>query len=151
MFENFSKLGRTVPLRNKNAQTITDSFKNILNFSQRKLVLNKTDRGKEVLNKIFSNLLNDNDIKGYSKNTPMGAVFIERFNKTISDLLKRPVFEKGHCNWVHVLTTITNQYDNHIHSSTKLTPIQASSKKNETYIFQNLAGKRKKIKPRSEI
>ena len=87
------------------------------------------------MNKIFSNLLNDNDIKGYSKNTPMGAVFIERFNKTIRDLLKQPVFEKGHCNWVHVLTTITNQCDNHIHSSTKLTPIQASSKKNEAYIF----------------
>ena len=44
MIDNFSKLGRTVPLGNKNAQTITDSFENFLKFSQRKPVLNKTDR-----------------------------------------------------------------------------------------------------------
>ena len=65
--------------------------------------------------------------------------------------LKKPVFEKGDGNWIDVLQTITKQYNRRIHSSTKLTPIQASLKKNEGYVYKNLLDKRKKIKPRYEI
>ena len=68
-------------------------------------------------------------MKIYSRNTSLGAVFAEKFNGTIRDLLKRPVFEKGDGNWIDVLPTITKQYNNRVHSSTKLTPIQASLKK----------------------
>ena len=51
--------------------------------------------------------------------------------------LKKPVFEKGDGKWIDVLHTITKQYNNRIHSSTKLTPIQASLKKNEGYGYKN--------------
>ena len=34
--DNFSKFGWTIPLKNKNAQTIKDSFENILTNSKRK-------------------------------------------------------------------------------------------------------------------
>ena len=44
---NFSKFGWTVPLKNKNAQTIRDSFENILINSKRKPNLIESDRGKE--------------------------------------------------------------------------------------------------------
>ena len=44
--DNFSKVGWTVPLKNKNAQTIKDSFENILISSKRKPNLIETDRGK---------------------------------------------------------------------------------------------------------
>ena len=47
-----------------------------------------------------------------------------------------------------VISTITKQYINKIHSSTKLTPIQASLKKNEGYVYKNLLDKRKKVKPK---
>ena len=70
--------------------------------------------------------------------------FAERFNKTIRDLLKRPVFENDDGNWIDVLPTITKQYYNRIHSSTKLTPIQASLKKNEGFAYENLLDKRNK-------
>ena len=126
--DNFSKFGWTVPLKNKNAQTIKDSFENIIISSKRKPNLIETDRGKEFYNNIFQDFLNKNTIKLYSRNSYLGAVFAERFNKTIRDLLKRPVFEKGDGNWIDILPTIMNQYNNRIHSSTKLTPIQASLK-----------------------
>ena len=41
--------------------------------------------------------------------------------------------------------TITQQYNNRIRSSTKLSPLQASLKKNEGYVYKNLLDKRKKI------
>ena len=151
VIDNFSKYGWTIPLKNKNAQTIKDSFENILISSKRKPNLIETDRGKEFYNNIFQDFLNKNNIKIYSRNTYFGAVFAERFNKSIRDLLKRPVFEKGDANWIDILPTITKQYNNRIHSSTKLTPIQASLKKNEGFVYKNLLDKRKKITPKFQI
>ena len=149
--DNFSKFGWTIPLKNKNAQTVKDSFENILISSKRKPNLIESDRGKEFYNNIFQDFLNKNNIKHYSRNSSYGAVFAERFNRTIRDLLKRPVFEKGDGNWIDILPTITKQYNNRIHSSTKLTPIQASLKKNQGYVYKNLLDKRKKVKPKFQI
>ena len=149
--DTFSKYGWTVPLKNKNAQTIKESFENILISSTRKPNLIESDRGKEFYNNIFQDFLNKNDIKLYSRNTFLGAVFAERFNHTIRDLLKKRVFEKGDSNWIDILPTVTKQYNNRIHSSTKLTPIQASLKKNEGFVYKNLLDKRKKIKPKFQI
>ena len=39
------------------------------------------------------------------------------------------------------------QYSNRIHFSIKLTPKQASSKKNEEYVLRKLENKRKKVEP----
>ena len=151
IIDDFSKFGWTIPLKNKNAHTIKDSFENILISSKRKPNLIETDRGKEFYNNIFHDFLNKNNIKLYSRNSSYGAVFAERFNRTIRDLLKKPVFEKGDGNWIDVLQTITKQYNRRIRSSTKLTPIQASLKKNEGYVYKSLLDKRKNIKPRYEI
>ena len=147
----FSKYGWTIPLKNKNAQIIKDSFENILISSKRNPNLIESDRGKEFYNNIFQDFLNKNDIKLYSRNSSYGAVFAERFNLTIRNLLKRPVFEKGDGKWIDILQSITKQYNNRVHSSTKLSPKDASLKKNEGYVYKNLLDKRKKIKPKYEI
>ena len=138
-------------LSKRNAITIKDSFENILISSKRKPNLFETDRGKEFYNNLFQDFLNKNNIKQYSRNTYLGAVFAERFNKSIRDLLKRPVFEKADGNWIDVLPTITKQYNNRKHSSTKLTPIQASVNKNEGYVYRNLLDKRNKIKSKFQL
>ena len=151
IIDNFLKFGWTVPLKNKNAITIKDSFENILISSKRKPNLIETDRGKEFYNNIFQDFLNKNDVKLYSRNSSYGAVFAERLNRTIRDLLKRPVFEKGDGNWIDVLPIITKQYNIRIHSSTKLSPKEGSLKKNEGYVYKNLLDKRKKITPKFQI
>ena len=46
---------------------------------------------------------------------------------------------------------ITEQYYSGKHSSTKLTPIQASLEKNEGYVYKNLLDKRKKKNPKFQI
>ena len=98
VIDNFSKFGWTIPLKNKNAQTMKDSFENIIINSKRKPNLIETDRGKEVYSNIFQDFLNKNNIKLYSRNISYGAVFAERFNRTIRDLLKKIVFEHGDAN-----------------------------------------------------
>ena len=134
-----------VPLKNKNAQAIKDSFEKIVIGSKRKPNLIESDCGKEFHNNIFQDFLNKNNIKLYSRNSSYGAIFAERFHRTIRDLLKRPIFENGDGNWTDILSTITKQYNNRTHSTTKLTPIQASLKKNEGYVYKILLDKLKKI------
>ena len=116
--------------------------------SKRKPNLIETDRGKKFYNNIFHDFLNRNNIKLYSRNSSYGAVFAERFNRTIRDLLKKIVFEQGDANWIDVLPKIMKQNNNRIDSSTKLTPIQASLKENEGFFYKNSLDKRRKIKPK---
>ena len=52
--------------------------------------------------------------------------------------LKKPVFERDDANWIDVLAINTKQYNNGVHISTKLTPIQASLKKNGGFVFKIL-------------
>ena len=149
--DNFSKYGWTIPLKNKNAQTIKDSLENILITSKRKPNLIETDRGKEFYNNIFQDFLNKNNIKLYSRNSSYGAVFAERFNRTIRDLLKKIFFEQGNAKWIDISPTITEQYINRRHSSIKLSPKDASLKKNEGFVYKNLLDKRKKVRPKFQI
>ena len=149
--DNFSKFGWTIPLKNKKALTIKDSFENILISSKRKPNLIESDRGKEFYNNIFQDFLNINNINLYYRNSLYGAVFAERFNRTTRDLLKKIVFEQGDAKWIDILPKITKQYNNKGHSSTKLSPIQASLKKNKGFVHKNLIDKRNKIKPKFKI
>ena len=151
VIDNFSKFGWTIPLKSKNSQTIKDSFENIIISSKRKPNLIESDRGKEFYNNIFQDFLNKNNIKLYSRKSSYGAVLAERFNRTIRDLLKKPVFEKADGNWIDILPTITQQYNNRIHSSTKLSPKDASLKKNEGFVYKNLLDKRMKITPKFQL
>ena len=85
--------------------------------------MSETGPGKDFFNKIFTDLLDKTIGKRYSRSTSLGAVYAERFIRTIRDLLKRPFFERGDANEVDVLPSITKQYFEGIHSPTKLSSI----------------------------
>ena len=69
----------------------------------------------------------------------------------MGNLFKKFVFERGDANWIDALPTITKQCNNRIHSSTKINRIQASSKKNEEFVCNNLIDKKKSIKPKFQV
>ena len=142
VFDDFSKIDWTVLLKIRNAQTTTISFDNILKYSNRKPSLIETDDAKKIVKKIFTNLWKNKNTQRFTRITSLGAVFAERFNRTLRDLFKRPVFEKSGAN----LPTTTKQYRTTLHSSTKSTPDQATFKNNEGFFYQNSIRRRKKIK-----
>ena len=115
-------------MKNKYAQSITGAFSQFNKTSTCKANLLETVDGKEFVNKIFYELLNNINIKRYSRYTDKKDVFAERFNRTVGNLLNKPVFEKGRADWLSELPSFVKQYNNTIHSSTKISPIQASKK-----------------------
>ena len=53
VMDNFSKFGWTIPLKNEEALTIKDSFKNMLIITKRTPKLIETDRGKKIYKNIY--------------------------------------------------------------------------------------------------
>ena len=64
------------------------SSESVFLTSKRKPNLIGTDRGKYFVNNIFQNSSNKNNIEHYSRNSSLGSLFSECFNRTIRDLLK---------------------------------------------------------------
>ena len=70
VFDNFKECGWTIPLKNKYAQSTTDTFSQIVETSERKPNLLETDDGGEYVNKIFSQLLNKSNHEKISNILP---------------------------------------------------------------------------------
>ena len=149
--DNFSKYLWAIPLKNKYSQTITNEFSNILTKSKRKPLKIESDRGSEFYNSVFQIFLKSKNIHHYSRYTDKGPSIAERVIRTIRNLLKKPVFEKGNADWLSELSSITKQYNNTIHSSTKMTPIQASKKSNQKIVYNNLRDERVKRQPKFHL
>jgi len=64
--DNFSKYLWCLLLKNKNSQTITNEFSNILTTSKRSPLKLESDRGTEFYNNIFQNFLKDKNKQHYS-------------------------------------------------------------------------------------
>ena len=101
--------------------------------------------------KTFIYSLKPNDFHRYSCYTNKGAVFAERFNRTIRNLLRKPGFEKGNANWVGEYRSVIKKYSNTIHHSTKMTSMDASKNKNEDEIYNSLQDKRNKRNPKYRV
>ena len=151
IIDNFSKYLWAIPLKNKFSQTIKNEFSNILTTSKRKPLKLESDRGSELYNSVFQNFFNSKNIQHYSRFTDKGPSIAERVIRTIRNLLKKPVFEKGNADWLSELQSVIKQYNNTIHHSTKMKPIGASKKSNEKIVYSNLQDKRKKLKPKYKL
>ena len=89
VIDNFSKYLWAIPPKNKNSQTITNEFSNILTTSKRKPLKIESDRGTEFYNSIFQNFLRSKNIHLYSRYTVKGPSIAERVITTIRNLIKK--------------------------------------------------------------
>ena len=151
IIDKFSKYLWAIPLKNKYSQTITKKFSNILTKSKRKPLKLESDRGTEFHNSIFQNFLKSKNIQHYSRYTDKGPSIAERVKRTVRNLLKKPIFLAGNADWLSELPSVIKQYNNTIHSSTKMTPNQASKKSKEKEVYSNLRDDRVKRQPKIEL
>ena len=135
IFDNSSKYLRAIPLKNEYSQTITIEFSNILTTSKRSPLKIESDRGAEFYNSIFQNFLKSKITGHSSRYTDKGPSIAEQVIRTIRNLLKKPVFLKGKADWLSELSSVIKQYNNTIHHSTKMKPMDASKKSNEKIVY----------------
>ena len=106
------------PKKNKNSQIISDEFSKLLTTSKRSPLKIEIDRGEEFYNNIFQNFLKLKYIKHFSRYSDKRPSIAERLNRSVRDLLKKLVFQRGDANWVNILPSVIKQYSITSHHST---------------------------------
>ena len=61
------------------------------------------------------------------------------------------MFLKGNADWLSELPSVIKKYNNTIHKSTEMTPIERSEKVDEKTVFSNIQDKREKRKPKFNL
>ena len=137
IIDNHTKFAWAIPLKDKSGKSTTTAFKKLIETSKRKPEKVWSDRGKEFYNKTFLDFLKQNEIQIYSTHSDLKAVFVERFNRTLLDLIKEPMYIEGKACWLNHINSALDKYDNRVHTTTRMTPFEASNKPIDPPTFVN--------------
>ena len=148
----FSKYGWIITLKEKKGESVTNAFKTIFKEGRKPEYL-WIDKGKEFYNKHVKELLNRNKITLYSTENEEKSSVCERWNRTIKTKMWKQFTVQGNTQYLDMLPKLVKQYNNTRHSSTKMTPTEASKKKNEGAVYLNLYGDMEQLssKPKFKI
>ena len=142
VIDNFSKYAWAIPMKTKKNKEIIEAFKTIFDSSNRKPKKLWTDKGTEFIGSDVKLFLLQNKVEQYSTESELKAVIIERWNRTLKEKMYRKFTELGdHINWLSVLPIVVDEYNNAIHSSHRMTPIDASKPENEVEVKKRLHSK----------
>ena len=75
----------------------------------------------------------DNNVKIYHTNSHLKAVVIERFNRSLRELMMKEFVKNNNTVWYNILSKLIKIYNNRYHSTIKRAPIEVN-KNNEKYI-----------------
>ena len=134
----FSKYGWMIPLKNKEGKTVASALKTI--FKERKPEKMWVDKGKEFYNKDVKDL-----IELYSTENEEKSSVVERWIRTMKEKMWKYFTDNNTYTYMDILPDLVNDYNNTRHSSIKMTPVEASKKKNELTVWRNLYPDRLKI------
>ena len=126
IIDNHTKYAWAIPLKDKSGKSTTTAFKSLIEKEKRKPHKIWSDRGKEFYNTTFLHYLKEQNIQIYSTHSDLKAVFVERFNRTLLDLIKEPKYIEGKGNWLNHLDAALQKYNNRVHGTTKMTPFEMS-------------------------
>ena len=127
----FSKYGWLISLKDKTGKSVASALETI--FKERKPEKMWVDRGKEFYNKDVKYL-----IELYSTKNEEKSSMVERWIRTMKEKMWKYFSAYSTNIYINVLPDLVREYNNTRHSSIKMTPTNASKKKNELWVWRNL-------------
>lgn len=131
VIDAFSKYGWIEPLKNKTGAEVAKALKRI--FKERKPEKLWVDKGKEFYNRDVQSLI---DL--YSTENEEKSSIVERWNRTMKEKMFKYFSANSTRKYIDSLDEMVKNYNETIHTSTKMTPIEASKKNNENRVWHNL-------------
>ena len=131
----FSKYGWIVPLKSKTGVDVANALSKI--FKERRPMKMWTDEGKEFYNKHVKAL----GVQLYSTENKEKNCVVERWNRTMKEKMFKYFSANNTKKYINILDEMVNKYNNTKHSSIKMTPVEASNKKNKNRVWFTLNGK----------
>lgn len=139
----FSKYAWARTLKRKGGVDITKALQDIIHTDKRSPYSIQSDKGKEFLNSIFQNFLNENNIHHYTtENDDIKASIVERLQRTIKERLQRYYTHNNSKKFADDLQKFMKSYNNSFHRTIKMNPSEVTPDTqelvwNQTYIPVN--------------
>ena len=131
----FSKIAYAFPLKSKKIHDIKPCFEKIFENNKPKFIW--SDKEPTFLSKEMQQFFKDNNVKIYHTNSHLKAVVIERFNRSLRELMMKEFVKNNNTVWYNILPKLIKIYNNRYHSTIKMKPNQVN-KNNEKYIKENI-------------
>ena len=142
----FSKFAWCIPLKTKTATSILNAVKSIIESSGRTPEKFWVDRGSEFYNKDFERWIKEKGIIMYSTYGESESVVVERFIKTLKDMLTKEFTIQNSRDWVKLMPDILEIYNNKVHKTIGMSPIDASNPEYEVIAYLNMYPKKDRQK-----
>ena len=131
----FSKYAWAFPIKSKKIQDVKLCFQKI--FNERKPRYIWSDKEPSFFSKEMLKYFEDNNVSIYFTNSHLKAVNIERFNRSLRELMMKEFVKNNNTVWYNILPKLIKAYNNRYHSTIKMKPIEVN-KLNGRYIKQNI-------------
>ena len=143
----FSKYGWIRGLKDKKTETVSKAFDDIFKSSKRLPKMLGTDKGSDFISKHFKDFLKSKGITLYHTENEEKSSVVERWNRTMKNRMWKMFTVNNNTVYFDKIDKLVNDYNNARHSSIKMTPVEASKKKNERKVWSNLYGDLIYLKP----
>ena len=122
----FSKYVLVVPIKDKKGTSIVNAFKKIISEGQRKPNKIWVDQGSEFYNQSFKDFLKINNTEMYSTYNEGKSAVAERFIRTLKNKIFKHMAAILKNVYFDVLDDIVDKYNNTIHKTIKMKPIDVT-------------------------
>ena len=96
-----------------------------------------SDKEPAFLSKEMQQFFKNNSVKIYHTKSHLKAVIIERFNRSLRELMMKEFVKNNNTVWYNILPKLIKIYNNKYHFTIKMKPIKVD-KNNEKYIKENI-------------
>ena len=144
----FSKYSWSFPIKSKKISDIKPCFQKI--FKERKPKFIWSDKESSFFSNEMLKFFEDNNVKIYHTYSNLKAVVIERFNRSLRELMMKEFVKNNNTIWYNILPKLIKKYNNRYHRTIKMKPIDVN-KTNEKHIKNtvynyNITNKKPKFK-----
>ena len=116
----FSKHAYAFPLKTKTVKEIESCLQKIVKERKPKYIW--FDQESAFLSKEMLNFFKDNNVKIYYTHSDLKAVIIERFNRSLRELMMKSFVKNNNTVWYNNLPELIKTYNYRYHSTIKMKP-----------------------------
>ena len=131
----FSKIAYAFSLKSKKIQDIKACFEKIFEKNKPKYIW--SDKESAFLSKEMQQFFKNNNVKIYHTNSHLKSVVIERFNRSLRELMMKHFTKNNNTIWYNILPKLIKIYNNRYHTTIKMKPTEVNES-NEKYIKENI-------------
>ena len=139
----FSKYAWVIPIKDKEGTSKVNACKKIISEGQRKSNKICVDQDSEFYSNTFKDFLKINNIEMYSTFNEGKSVVAERFIRTLKNEIFNYMTTISKNVYIGVLNDIVNKYNNTVHRTIKIKPIDVT---NDSHVEYNEDSNKKRPK-----